>query len=190
ELLDRLADDARSVPAGTLRACLAAMAGLPPESVRPPERVRVSPDLVLLHDDVVVVDEPHHLQLAWEHPPLVLPLAWAGALADVLDVARSSELVEARVDGGAVRDVPAVVGQVLDGVVPGTWREHDALTVGGRDVSWWVTEDGGVHASTVEGLARGLAWAAGRWDARLLVAAVLAEPDRVDELLAEGALQD
>jgi hypothetical protein len=40
----------------------------------------------------------------------------------------------------------------------------------------------------VDGLARGLSWAAGRWEQRLLVAAVLAEPDRVAELLAEARL--
>jgi hypothetical protein len=50
-----------------------------------------------------------------------------------------------------------------------------------------VDDSGIVHAATLEGLARGLAWAADRWDARLLLAAALAEPDRIEELLAERA---
>ena len=54
-----------------------------------------------------------------------------------------------------------------------------------------MTGDGEVHAATVEGLARGLAWVAGRWDARLVVAAVLDARDdetRIDELVAETLL--
>ncbi len=58
------------------------------------------------------------------------------------------------------------------------------------EVSWWRGPDGSVHAATVDGLARGLAAAAGRWDARLLVAAVLADPGRADELRAEALLED
>ena len=42
-----------------------------------------------------------------------------------------------------------------------------------------------VHTSTFDGLARGLAWAACRWDQRHLVAALLSEPDRTAELLVE-----
>jgi hypothetical protein len=42
-----------------------------------------------------------------------------------------------------------------------------------------------VHASTLDGLARGLAWVGERWDRRLLLAAVLTEPGRADELVAE-----
>ncbi len=56
-----------------------------------------------------------------------------------------------------------------------------------------MTADGAVHAATVDGLARALAWAAGRWDARLLVAAMLDAADdraRIEELLAESGLED
>jgi hypothetical protein len=45
-----------------------------------------------------------------------------------------------------------------------------------------------VHAATMDGLARGLAWSAGRWDQRQDVAAVLADPGRVDDVLAEREL--
>ena len=44
-----------------------------------------------------------------------------------------------------------------------------------------------MHAATVDGLARGLAWSDGEWDRRHLLAAVLAEPERVDDLLAEDS---
>ena len=41
------------------------------------------------------------------------------------------------------------------------------------------------HASTFDGMARALAWAAGRWDRRHLIAALLVEPERADELIEE-----
>ena len=44
---------------------------------------------------------------------------------------------------------------------------------------------GVVHAATLEGLARGLAWAAGRWDRRFEAATLLTDPGRVGELRAE-----
>jgi hypothetical protein len=190
ELLARLGDGARSVPPDAMRDAYRALAALAPESVAPPALVRVGTDHVLPHDDVVVVDVPFHLQLRWSRPPLVVPLAWAAALADVLDVARSSEQVEATVTGGEERPVPGVVRGVLAGAAPATWQEHDELGVAGRDVTWWVTEGGAVHAATLDGLARGLAWACGRWQDRLLVAALLSDPGRAGELLAEAALQD
>ena len=40
--------------------------------------------------------------------------------------------------------------------------EFPEITVDGSEVDWWV-EDRQVHAATLDGLARGLAWAAGRW---------------------------
>jgi hypothetical protein len=88
---------------------------------------------------------------------------------------------------GTVRSVPAVVDAVLP-TGPRTYVEHDELTVAGVSCEWWVDGDGDqpvCHAATTDGLARSLAWAAGRWDLRLLLAAVLADPARVDELVAE-----
>ena len=67
-----------------------------------------------------------------------------------------------------------------------TWVEHEEF-----DVDWWVEGDRSqsprIHAATVDGLARGLAWAAGAWGRRWAVAAVLVEPQRIDEVLAESA---
>jgi hypothetical protein len=72
--------------------------------------------------------------------------------------------------------------------LPGEWVEHDELIVAGQPVDWWLDGDGRLHACTGDGLARGLAWAAGRWDLRLLLAAVLETPSRLRDLLAEAGL--
>jgi hypothetical protein len=42
--------------------------------------------------------------------------------------------------------------------------------------------DGVLHAATVEGVAAGLAWAAGQWQRRFEVAALLEDPTRTEEL--------
>ena len=70
---------------------------------------------------------------------------------------------------------------------PATYQEHDSLTVDGTDVPWRYP-DGEVHAATVEGLAYGLAWAAGQWQARHLLAALLISPEETARLLAEADL--
>jgi hypothetical protein len=93
-----------------------------------------------------------------------------------------------QIAGGETRSTPDVARRVLPDVAP-EWVEHDELTVAGQPVDWWVDADGRVHACTVDGLARGLASAAGRWDVRLLLAAALETPSRLDELLAEAQLE-
>ena len=189
DLLARLADRSRPVDAGLLRAAYRAVAGADPETVEPPDIVRVDAGTVLPADRVVVVTAPHHLQVRWADPPLVLPLAWAERLADVLDVATSADRLSGAGPGspGVPRPVPPAVRRLLPGV-PETWREHDELSVAGHDVTWWVDEDGVVHAATTDGLARGLAWAAGDWAARWPVAALLEDPARAAEVVAESLL--
>jgi hypothetical protein len=189
DLLDRLADTERTVRPDQLQALYAALAVLDPERVSPPDRVRVNATTVVDADEAVVIDSPQHLQLTWSPPPLVLPLSAAGGLADVLDLATSSaQLSGTEVAGGSRQPVPDEVVRVLGGG-PGSWQEHDRLVVGGADVDWWVNADSEVHACTIDGLAGGLAWAAGRWERRLDVAAVLADPSRVEELLAQRQLE-
>jgi hypothetical protein len=92
------------------------------------------------------------------------------------------------VTGGEPRETPGVVREVL-GDLPAQWIEHDELIVAGQPVDWWLDDDGRVHACTMDGLARGLAWSAGRWDQRLLLAAVLETPTRLPDLLAEARLE-
>ena len=111
--------------------------------------------------------------------PMVLPLLLAGV-----------DPAGARPDGrGTSRPVPPEAAQVLGAGadIAETYVEHDDLTVATVPVDWWVDEEATVHATTVDGLARGLAWAAGRWDRRWLLAAVLADPDRAASLVAEDA---
>jgi len=189
DLLDRLADPNRSVGSGQLAALYAALAAVDPERVSPPSAVRVAPGTVVPAADAVVVDAPYHLQLPWPVQPLVVPLSVAGPLADVLDVATSSDQAPRAVTAGGVKQpVPDAVRQVLAGAAD-QWTAHDELVVAGHDVDWWVDPGGSVHACTMDGLARGLAWAAGRWDLRLVVAAALADPGQVDQLQAETRLE-
>jgi hypothetical protein len=117
--------------------------------------------------------------------PMLLPLVAAG-----VDVAAEDLWPD---DEGHDRPVPEEAKRALGeagSALPPTYVEHDDLTVAGTACPWWVAPDGSVHASTLDGLGRGLAWAAGRWDRRWLVAAALAEPGRLAELLAESAWDD
>jgi hypothetical protein len=72
---------------------------------------------------------------------------------------------------------------------PTTWMEHEDLIVDGVPVEWRVV-DTVVHASTLHGLARGLAFAAGEWHRRHLVAELLADPSAVAVLRDEQDLDD
>jgi hypothetical protein len=167
----------------------AALARLDPDAVTPPERLRTGPGSVVAAADAVVVTSPAHLQLPWPAPPLVVSPAAAAALADVLDVATTDDrLAEPAPEGGTARPVPPEVALVLGAGTPASWWEHEELTVAGAPVQWWVDERGRAHACTVDGLARALAWAARRWSARYEVAAVLTDPGRVAEVLAERQL--
>jgi hypothetical protein len=189
ELLDRLADGTRQIGEAALTRLYAALAEVDPEALDPPERVRVGPDLVVDADDALVLDAPDNLQLSWPTPPLVVPLAVATAVAAILDLdTTGSRLGPVRITGGELRSTPEVARAVLPDL-PDEWVEHDELIVAGQPVDWWLDDDKRVHACTVDGLARGLAWAAGRWDQRLLLAAALETPTRLGQLLAEARLE-
>jgi hypothetical protein len=135
---------------------------------------------------VEVVDAPQWLQVAEPGALLLPPAASAAALADVLDLPLVSERPAPRLPAGATQAVPAEVRALLP-AAPHEWLEHERLDIEGREVSWWVDERG-PHATTLDGLARALAWAAGAWQARHLVSAVLAEPERLETLRAEADL--
>ncbi|MGZ4593517.1 MAG: sacsin N-terminal ATP-binding-like domain-containing protein [Actinomycetes bacterium] len=190
DLLGRLADPGREVDDAVMARLYAAVAEADPGDVSPPERLRVRARQIVDAADAVVLDAPHHLQLAWPSPPLVVPLAAARDLASVLDLDTTTRRLDGvAVSGGSPQRTPEVVAAVLPDA-PATWWEHDELVVAGQHVDWWLAEDGAVHACTLDGLARGLAWAAGDWSRRLLLAAVLEAPSRVDDLLAEARLDD
>jgi hypothetical protein len=82
--------------------------------------------------------------------------------------------------------VPDIARQVLPGA-PAGYLAHDVLTVDGIAAPWRYA-GGEVHAAGTGGLACGLAWAAGRWAARHLLAAVLRDPGAAPRLLAEADL--
>lgn len=188
ELLDRLAEAGRPVARTQLTDLYCMLAELPPEQAAPPDRLRATLDGALVvadAEDVVVVDAPDLLPLLAGRPYLPIPLRHAMALAELLDLELASDVIDADVaEPGQEREVPEAVSALLPDA-PGSYVEHDDLVLAdGTEVDWRVV-DGVVHTSTFDGLARGLAWAAGRWDQRHLVAAMLAEPERTADLLVE-----
>lgn len=160
---------------------------------------------VVRAEDVAVADGPHWWQRTDVAAMVPAGAGQAEALASLLDVALASELADGAVSdsGGAGQSGRAVQGaqavQVPDAVrrllpgVPAVWVEHDDLTVDGAPVDWWVEDRDGtprVHATTVGGLAAGLAWSAGSWQARHVLEQVLTDPDRAAEALLDGVLLD
>jgi hypothetical protein len=152
--------------------------------VAPPAWVRVldgAGTRVVRVRDAVVVDGPAWLQRTDLGGAVIAPdPRSAPALADLLDVALADELALGKVEEtGQLVAVPPGVRTLLPGC-PQMWCEHEDLLVDGVDVDWWVEGQGPgaiVHANTFEGLARGLAWAAGVWHRRLAVRVVLADPE-------------
>ncbi len=186
ELLTRLADRARDVPAGELAAVYARLADVPAGRVTPPDHVRVPSGAgshVVAAERVVVLDSPAWLQVVTGDV-----LVGDVRLADVLDLPTAAERHPGSVTGtGTPRPVSPLVAELLAGA-PSTWVEHDDLVVDGIGVDWWVEGEGRtavVRACTGDGLARGLAWAAAAWGRRWLVSALLTGPDDAARLLAE-----
>ncbi|MCW2943958.1 MAG: hypothetical protein JWR24_675 [Actinoallomurus sp.] len=183
ELLDRLADPTRTVSGERLRELWRALAATELD-IDPPDRVRAlvggEPEVVPA-DDAIVVDRPDLLPLLASQPLLFVPVD----AADALDLALGSEEVPGVVEtAGTGRPVPAAVRAVLP-EAPETYVHHDPLVVDGQEVPWWYA-DGTVHASGPAGLARGIAWACGRWADRLLAEAALRNPGQLPMLLAEA----
>ncbi|SEL43388.1 sacsin N-terminal ATP-binding-like domain-containing protein [Streptacidiphilus jiangxiensis] len=164
--------------------------------------------------DAVVADAPDLVQLLDDFPLITVAPALAPALAERLHVSLASEIAGGRVlTEGTVRAVPEEIRELLPGC-PAVYEEHEELLVVGPDgeeapVGWrWdadseapalpdgeqlvvesdefapVVPFGTLHAATPEGLAAGLAWAAGAWARRFEVLALLGDPDRAYELSA------
>ena len=193
ELLARLADPERLVTRLQLRALWSALASadeLRPDDISPPEQVRaVHGDKITVADaaDVLVLDAPDLWPLVAARPLVLAPYRHATRLADLLDLPLAAEEVPGAVESaGERRPVPAMVTEVLPSA-PATYVEHDSLVVDGTDLPWRYL-DGELHAATAEGLAHGLAWAAGRWQDRHLLSALLMSPEETTRLLAEADL--
>jgi hypothetical protein len=195
DLLTLLADPLRPVSRPQLRALWSALAtcdALTPDAVTPPDRVRAVRGRAVTvadADDALVLDAPDLWPLLEDRPLILAPYRHAPRLADLLDLPLASQEVPGAVDSpgdGDVYPVGADITAVLSGA-PASYVEHDALTVDGTDVPWRYV-DGVLHTATVEGIAHGLAWAAGQWHARHLVAALLSYPEETPRLLAESDL--
>ncbi|MFB7656436.1 MULTISPECIES: sacsin N-terminal ATP-binding-like domain-containing protein [unclassified Streptomyces] len=186
ELLDRLADPGRPVTAAQLHALYGALAELDPEQVTLPDDVRAVVDgevRVVDAADAVVVDSPDLLPFTSGVPLLPVRPARAGELAELFQVRRLSESVTGHVDSeGTEHDVPEPVRVLLGARTPASYVEHEELVVDGVEIDWRLTDDGALHAATLEGVAAGLAWAAGQWPRRFEVAALLEDESRTEEL--------
>ncbi|MFE1802611.1 sacsin N-terminal ATP-binding-like domain-containing protein [Streptomyces sp. NPDC059517] len=186
ELLDRLADPDREVSASQLHALYGELADLDPDQVTLPDEVRAVVDgevRVVDAADAVVVDSPDLLPFTAGTPLLPVRPARAADLAELFQVRRLSESVTGEVTSeGAEHDVPESVRVLLGPSTPATYVEHEELVVDGTELDWRRTRDGVLHASTLEGVAAGLAWAAGQWPRRFEVAALLEDPSRTEEL--------
>ncbi|PAU49032.1 molecular chaperone Hsp90, partial [Streptomyces albireticuli] len=186
ELLSRLADPHRPVGEAQLHALYGALAALDPDEVTLPDELRAVVDgevRVVDAADALVADAPDLLPLAAGHPLLPVAPARAADLAELLQVRRAGDVLAVRVPtgDGEVREVPEAVRVLLPGA-PATYVEHEELVVGGVELSWRHDSDGVLHATTLEGVAAGLAWAAGAWARRFEAAALLEDPSRAEEL--------
>ncbi|GAA1564513.1 MULTISPECIES: sacsin N-terminal ATP-binding-like domain-containing protein [Kribbella] len=189
-VLERLADPDRELDEAALLRLWARLGTLALFPGDAPARVRVldadGTTRVTDAEHAVVVDGPMWVQRADLGGFVIGSGAAADGLGDLFDVPLAQEVAEGKIDGdGTAADVPELVRELVP-EVPATWWEHEELTVDGVEVSWWVDADGAPHAATFDGLAKALAWAAGRWDRRHVIRAVLNEPDRAAELLVDA----
>ncbi|OEV30309.1 molecular chaperone Hsp90, partial [Streptomyces nanshensis] len=172
ELLGRLAEPESEAGHAQLHGLYGLLAQMDPEEVTLPDELRTvragtGSVEVTPRSEAVIADAPDLVPLADGRALLPVAPAHAAGLAAVLEVARLSETVAGRIDTaasgeGTERGVPEAV-RVLLPEAPRSYREHDELVVDGTDVEWRRTPDGVLHAATLEGVAAGLAWAAGRW---------------------------
>ncbi|WP_437102641.1 sacsin N-terminal ATP-binding-like domain-containing protein [Streptomyces sp. enrichment culture] len=186
ELLDRLADPERPVTPAQLHGLYSALAELDPERVTLPDELRAVVDgrvEVVDAASAVVVDSPDLLPFTSGVPLLPVRPARAADLAELFQVRRLSESVTGEVHSeGTEHDVPESVRVLLGPRTPSAYVEHEELVVDGVEIDWRLTDDGVLHAATLEGVAAGLAWAAGQWPRRFEVAALLEDPSRTEEL--------
>ncbi|MFJ8664359.1 sacsin N-terminal ATP-binding-like domain-containing protein [Streptomyces sp. NPDC093600] len=186
ELLARLADPEREVSGAQLHALYTALADLDPDQVTLPDELRavVDGELVVVDaSDALVADAPDLLPLTAGLPLLPVSPSRAADLAELFQVRRLSEAVDAEVTTvGEEHHVPPPVHALLGPATPDSYIEHEELHAGGVELDWRQTPDGTIHAATLEGVAAGLAWAAGQWPRRFEVAALLEDPSRTAEL--------
>jgi hypothetical protein len=178
ELFAAMGDVVHELPASLVPQLYAAVADAVEERDElpdAPERVLALKDgawKAVEAEEVMIAVAPHHAAV------LVGPFVPGNAtLAELLDVDVSSDAAcgaSVIAGSGRVMSVPPVASDVAGGNrIPREYYEHDALRVNSVEVDWWVTDKGEVHACTVDGLARALAWASGQWHRRWELAALL-----------------
>jgi hypothetical protein len=193
-VLERLPEVRGRLSADVARAVWTGLAALAradvPRAIAPPRLPALGPAGLTVEstDDLAIAATPRWAQLG---PVVPAPADVAERLADLLDLPfeGGSDLAPDK-PGEPVELDPRV--RALAPGAPTTWRRHDALTVDGSRVAWWVAEDttgaggpGVAHATSPEALARALAELTGT-DVLLLEAA-LRDPARAEELSAERA---
>ena len=210
ELLDRLADPARPVTRSQLRALWSALADAGQSDPEPPPPALVRAVLgteVVVADarDALILDAPDLWPLAAGRPLVLAPYDQAAQLGELLDLPLASEEFPGQIEpdepqpgqappgqppaGPAREPVPELLRAVLAGA-PASYYAHEQLIADGIAVPWRYAA-GELHAARSAGaaaLASGLAWAAGRWETRHLLAALLADPAAAARLLAEADL--
>lgn len=184
ELLDAMVDGRAEIGPALLSVLYAQIAATErPELVDPPNRVRAIADggtVITDAEEAIVAIAPHHaLVLRTPHIPGTRELA---EVLD-LDVSDDASCSASTIAGtGVERPMPQLP---MLGTSLTAYREHDELFIDDIAVDWWVTDGGEVHAATMEGLARALAWASGRWSLRFEFAASLERPASVGSFEVE-----
>ena len=196
DLLDRLGDPDRTVPAATLRTVYPRLALVLEDAADPPNRVRVGPATTVPREAAVVLDLPYLLPLlGHERTPVPADEA-PGPVADLLDLPLAGELLGPLApDPGPARtlawaDVPGaeLAAARCGGPVPdATVAVHQRLTVGGTPVRWWPDGETDHTDGSPYALGRALAWRLGTWSARAAAVEALTDPDD-PFLAAEDAL--
>ncbi|MFF7211284.1 sacsin N-terminal ATP-binding-like domain-containing protein [Streptomyces sp. NPDC008238] len=190
ELLARLADPDSAVTPAQLHRLHSELATLDPDQVTLPDELRAVVDgretRVVEAGEAFVADAPDLIPLTVGLPLLPVPPVRAAALAELFQVRRLSEAFEAPVvSEGEPHDVADAVRELLPGA-PLWYVEHEELLVrvpdGGTAELDWRWTGGTLHAATLEGVAAGLSWAAGAWQRRFEVAALLEDLTRAEEL--------
>jgi hypothetical protein len=196
DLLDRLGDPGRTVPAATLRTVYPRLALVLEDAADPPDRIRVGPATTVPREEAVVLDLPHLLPLLGTGRTPVPADEAPGPVADLLDLPLAGELLGPLApDAAAVATTPwaDVPGAELaaarcGGPVPdATVARHDRLTVGGTPVRWWPDGEVDHTDGSPYALGRALAWRLGAWSARAAAVEALADPGN-PTLTAEDAL--
>jgi hypothetical protein len=196
DLLDRLGDPDRTVPAATLRTVYPRLALVLEDAADPPDRVRVGPARTVPREEAVVLDLPYLLPLLGDGRSPVPADEAPGPVADLLDLPLAGELLGPLApDTSPARavawvDVPGaeLAAARCGGPVPdATVAVHDRLTVGGTPVRWWPDAETDRTDGSPYALGRALAWRLGAWSARAAAVEALADPDD-PALVVEDAL--